>query len=78
MGESSEQTGNSRGNPAIHYTKSGINDTISTSSPISRLTGDPGKHERIQEEIWKWVQNESYSPSPFPQLSPRISMSGEP
>lgn len=39
---------------------------------ILRLTGDPGEHERIQEEIWKWVQNESHSVSPFSQLSPRI------
>lgn len=78
MCESSGQTGNSDGNPAIHYTKSGINDTASTFSPILRLTGDPGKHECLQEEIWKWVQNETHSAPPFPQLSPRISVSGDP
>lgn len=49
MGESSEQIRNSDGNPAIQSTKSRINDTISASSPILRLTGDPGEHERFQE-----------------------------
>lgn len=50
MAESSEQIRNSDGNPAIQSTKSRINDTISASSPILRLTGDPEEHESFQEE----------------------------
>lgn len=49
MAESSGQIRNSGGNPAIQSTKCGINDTFSVSSPILRLTGDPGEHERFQE-----------------------------
>lgn len=49
MAESSEQIRNSDGNPAIQSTKSGINDTISASSPVLRLTGDPEEHESFQE-----------------------------
>lgn len=49
MAESSEQIRNSDGNPATQSTKSGINDTISASSPILRLTGDPGEYECFQE-----------------------------
>lgn len=49
MAESSEQIRNSDGNPATQSTKSGINDTISASSPILRPTGDRGEHECFQE-----------------------------